>query len=322
MLRRLFQAALITAALALASSAGAAFALDKVKVGKSSGPMILAMVQYGQQAQIWETVGLEVESVQFAGEAQTMQSLASGSIEFGFGSGAGLAYPVKGVPASAVAAVAGPPYNLVLVVRPDSAIRGPGDLKGKIVGVTSAGSLTDWSVHELSRQMGWGHDGIEALPTGASRAGLAALKTGEIDGLLLAEGAAFEAQDHDQVRILLSFGDYIKSFHANIVFAANSVIARDPALVERFLKGWFRTVDYVLAHPDFGAKVGAETMGISEDAAQKAFKDEVVRMTTKDGSFDPAAIEVVRRTMKEMGVLETVPEAAALYSTRFVPVVR
>jgi NitT/TauT family transport system substrate-binding protein len=322
MLKRVLGVVLLAAMLGLACSASPAVALDTVKVGKSSGPMILAMVQYGQAAHIWETVGLEVESVQFAGEAQTMQALASGSIEFGFGSGAGLAYPVKGVPATAVAAVAGPPYNLVLVVKPDSPIRAPADLKGKIVGVSSAGSLTDWSVHELSRQMGWGAEGIEALPTGASRAGLAALKTGEINGLLLAEGAAFEAQDHDQVRILLSFGDYIKSFHANILFAANTVIASNPALVERFLKGWFKTVDYVLAHPDFGAKVGAETMGISEVAAKKAFNDEVVRMTTKDGSFDPAAIEVVRRTMKEMGVLETVPEASALYSTRFVPVVR
>jgi NitT/TauT family transport system substrate-binding protein len=322
MLRGLLRATLIAAVVVLAYGAGAARALDKVKVGKSSGPMILAMVQYGQEAHIWETVGLAVDSVQFAGEAQTMQALASGSVEFGFGSGAGLAYPVKGVPATAVAAVAGPPYNLVLVVRPDSTIRAPGDLKGKIVGVSSAGSLTDWSVHELSRQMGWGSAGIEALPTGASRAGLAALKTGEIDGLLLSEGAAFEAQDHDQVRIVLTFGDYVKSFHANILFAANTVIASNPALVERFLKGWFKTVDYVLAHPDFGAKVGAETLGISEEAARKAFNDEVVRMTTKDGSFDPAAIEVVRRTMQEMGVLEIVPEAAQLYSTRFVPVIR
>jgi NitT/TauT family transport system substrate-binding protein len=318
----LLRAILIVSILGISWGAVPAAALDKVKVGKSSGPMILAMVQYGQAAHIWETVGLEVESVQFAGEAQTMQALASGSVEFGFGSGAGLAYPVKGVPATAVAAVAGPPYNLVLVVRPDSPIHAPGDLKGKIVGVSSAGSLTDWSVHELSRQMGWGSDGIEALPTGASRAGLAALTTGEIGGLTLAEGAAYEAQDHGQARIILTFGDYIKSFHANILFAANSVIESNPALVERFLKGWFRTVDYVLAHPDFGAKVGAETTGISEDAAEKAFNDEVVRMTTKDGSFNPQAIEVVRRTMKEMGVLENVPEAAALYSTRFVPVVR
>ena len=42
MLKGLLRATLIAAALGLAGSGGAALALDKVKVGKSSGPMILA----------------------------------------------------------------------------------------------------------------------------------------------------------------------------------------------------------------------------------------------------------------------------------------
>ena len=305
------------AAAALASLAQAA-ALDTVKVGKSGPPMLLSLLELGQETGIWEKNGLTVVSVEFAGEAKTMQALAAGSIDLGFGSGAGLAFPVKGLPATAVAAMSGPPYMLVLVTAPKSAIRAADDLKGKTIGVSTVGSLTEWVVHELSRKLGWGSDGIKSLPIGGASAAMAALETAQIDGAVVGEAFGYESEDRGRARVMLSFGDRIGLFHSNVLYAANALIARDPHVVELFLKGWFETVAYARARPDEGAKVGARTLGVSLDAASRAYRDEVLRMASDDGVFDPAAVEVVRRSMKEMGILETVPAASALYSTRFV----
>jgi ABC-type nitrate/sulfonate/bicarbonate transport system substrate-binding protein len=227
---------------------------------------------------------------------------------------------VKGLPATAIAAMSGPPYMLVLIAAPKSPVRSADDLKGKTIGVSTVGSLTEWVTHELSRQMGWGSEGIKSLPIGGSSAAMAALETSQIDGAVVGEAFGFESQDRGRARIVLSFGERIRLFHSNVLFAANTLIARDPQVVERFLKGWFQTVAFARAHPAEGAKVGARTLGVSLDAATKAYGDEVLRMASDDGAFNPAAVEVVRRSMKEMGILETVPPAAALYSTRFVPV--
>ena len=149
MLKTILRAALVMAALAPAA------AQEKLKVGKSGGPMILTLVDLATEAGIWKELGLEIESVQFGGEAPTIQSLASDSIDLGFGSGPGLAYPVKGVPATAILAVNGAPHNMVLSVRVDTTMKSLDDLKGKTIGVTSAGSLTDWLAHEIARQKGW-----------------------------------------------------------------------------------------------------------------------------------------------------------------------
>jgi len=53
--------------------------------------------------------------------------------------------------------------------------------------------------------------------------------------------------------------------------------------------------------------------------AAKAF-DQDMKMMSEDGAFSRAAIEVIRRSLVELGILDKIPEASVLYSDRFVPV--
>src|SRR4029079_7306059 len=105
------------------------------------------------------------------GDPQRHPALAPGSIDVGLGSGPGLGFRAKGAPAIGVAAMYGPPANLALVLPFGSTVMTIADLKGKRIGVTTAGSLTDWLVRELSRQQGWGSDGIWITGLGAQRGG-------------------------------------------------------------------------------------------------------------------------------------------------------
>src|SRR5262249_56114613 len=129
-------------ALLLASSA-AAFALDKVKVGKAvPNSFAFSGVEVGIAAKKFEQEGLELEVSAFRGDAQLQQTLTARSVDFGFGSGPGMGFRVKGVPAIAVAAMYGPPANLALLVPANSPIKSVADLKGKPVGLPPPGSPT------------------------------------------------------------------------------------------------------------------------------------------------------------------------------------
>jgi ABC-type nitrate/sulfonate/bicarbonate transport system substrate-binding protein len=310
----------ILAALLIAGSAQAQSKLTKLRVGKSGGPLLLTLVELGQDADIWQKYGLDVTSIELAGEAKTMQALAAGAIDLGFGSGIGMAFPVKGVPATAVAAVSNAPNMLALVVPPNSPLKTVDDLKGKTIGVSTVGSLTEWVVKELSRQRGWGVGGIRPLPVGTPTNAFAAMATGQIDGDVTGAGSAFTAEEAGKARVLLTFGTYIKTFHANVLYAANTLIAKDPQAITAFLKGWFASLAYAHAHEDQAIKVAAETEHLSLTAATKAYPIEVFSMASKDGAFQPAAIAVIRRALKETGTLADVPPDDQLYSTRFVPV--
>src|ERR671930_168707 len=85
-----------------------------------------------------------------------------------------------------------------------------GDLKGKRIGVTTAGSLTDWLVRELSRQQGWGSEGIRILALGQMQARLAAIQRGELDGMVIESATRYQLEGAGQARNFLLFRDIAK----------------------------------------------------------------------------------------------------------------
>ena len=87
--------------------------------------------------------GLDVEIFDLAGDAKVQQALAADSIDIGLGSGPGLAFVPKGGASMGVAAFAGAPRNISVIVLNNSPIKSVADSKGKLVSVSTVGSLSD-----------------------------------------------------------------------------------------------------------------------------------------------------------------------------------
>src|SRR6202043_3461291 len=150
--------ALLLLGVLTAASAGAA---DKLRVGKAV-PEAFSFVplDIGMRKGFFQKYGIEAESIAFAGDAKLQQAMASDSIDVALGSGPAMAFIVKGSPVKAVAAMAGPPLLMAIVVRPDGA-KTVAELKGRKISVSTAGSLPYWLVSETSRRQGWGPKGME-----------------------------------------------------------------------------------------------------------------------------------------------------------------
>jgi ABC-type nitrate/sulfonate/bicarbonate transport system substrate-binding protein len=129
----------------------------------------------------------------------------------------------------------------------------------------------------------------------------------------------YEIQDAGQGTILMTFGEMVPNFHTHVVFARDEKIDKDPDLVRRFLKGWFTVAAYMRAHRPETVKATAATMRLSEKVVNQAY-DLEIGMMSADGQFDPKALEVTRSSLKDLGILDTVPATAALYTGKFVPV--
>jgi NitT/TauT family transport system substrate-binding protein len=150
-----------------ASSAGAA---EKLRVGKAV-PEAFSFVplDVGMRKGFFAKHGLEIEAIAFAGDARMQQAMASDSLDIALGSGPAMAFIVKGSPIKGVAAMAGPPLLLAIVVRPDGP-KTTAELKGKKISVSTAGSLTYWLVSETSRRQGWGPKASRSRPWAPCRA--------------------------------------------------------------------------------------------------------------------------------------------------------
>ena len=131
----------------------------------------------GMQTGIFAKHGLEIEASASAGDAKLQQLLTADSIDIGIGSGPGMAFTIKGVPAKAVAAMYGVPRNMAVMVGYDSDIKTIDDLKGKKLGCTTVGSLTHWIGDRINAVKGWGSSGIEVVAIGGMPPARAAIKT-------------------------------------------------------------------------------------------------------------------------------------------------
>src|SRR5262245_47082846 len=299
---------------------GEALALEKVRLGKAvPNSFAFGATEVGIEAKIFEAEGIEVEVTSFRGDAQLQQALAADSLDVGLGSGPGLGFRAKGAPAIGVAAMYGPPANLALVLPFGSPIRTVVDLKGKRIGVTTAGSLTDWLVRELSRQQRWGSDGMQILALGQMQARLAAIQRGELDGMVIEAATGYELEEAAKARNFLLFGDIAKDFYTHVIFATDVLIEKRPDLLRRFLRGWFKTIAFMRANKDFAVASEAKTIEVKPTIAAKIY-DAQISGFSADGAWNPAAIDVIRHSLKELGILSVVPEAEAIYNDQFVPV--
>jgi NitT/TauT family transport system substrate-binding protein len=306
--------ALGTGAMILGAPAGAA---EKLRVGKAV-PAAFSFVplDIGMRKGFFAKHGLEIESIAFAGDARMQQAMASDSLDIALGSGPAMAFIVKGAPIKAVAAMAGPPLLLAIVVRPDGP-KSAAELKGKKISVSTAGSLTYWLVSETSRRQGWGPKGIDIAPMGAMPGQIAAIKRGDIDGAIMDIGNAFELEKRGEGRILVRFTD-IKDFHIHVIFAADKLIAGRPEAVRGFLQGWFETVAFM-------RKNKAETVAIAKDVTNKDEEitarvyDELMPMFSDDGKFSPSALAALAKSYVELQLLPEEPDPARLYTEAFLP---
>jgi NitT/TauT family transport system substrate-binding protein len=299
--------------------AGSAWAAEPLKVGKSV-PQAFGFVplDIGVRNGIFQKNGVEIEILNFGGAPRLNEALTAGSVDLGLHSGADMVLITKGMPTMAVAAMAGPPLELTIFAGAGSGIEKPADLKGKKLSVSSITSLTGWLAAEFSRLQGWGPKGMELVQTGQVSASIAALAVHNIDALSIDVGTALFMQRQGKGRLMVKYGDYITDFHQYVISATNELIAERPDAVRGFLKGWFATIDFMAANKDNAVAIAADVQHVDPDIAAETY-EVMMRTFSRDGRFQPKALATLRRSFVELGLAETEPDMAKLYTEAYLP---
>ena len=301
----------------LVTPAGAA---EKLRVGKAVAfAWTFTPIEVGIQTGMFAKHGVEIEVSAFGGDARMQQALTADSIDVGIGSGPGMAFMAKGVPAKAVAAMAGVPRNMALMVNYNSAIRTVDDLRGKKLGVTTAGSLTDWIGKRINLLKGWGSSGIITVPIGGMQPARAAVKTGQIDGYIGALEVGYELEENKEWRVITSATPFVDHFITHVFFVRNDVIEKRPQAVRAYLKAWFETIAFMKANKDKTVEITSKVINLSPSVISRAY-DEQIGIFTADGTFEPQAVAMLKQSFIEMGLLKEIPDDKVLFTTQFVPV--
>ena len=309
----------LLAALLVGALPSFATAAELLRVGKSV-PEAFSFVplDVGMRVGLFRKYGVEIEASALAGGAKLQQALAADSLDIGLGSGPEMSAIQKGSPVKAVAAMAGAPRLLALLVRPDGPVKSVADLKGRKVAVTTVNSLTAWLVSELSRQQGWGPNGIDVVPLGATPGQFAALKTHQIDGLVADIATLLQAEANGNGKVLLRFGDLVKDFHIHVIFATDKLMAQRPDAVRAFLEAWFETIAFMRADKARTVEIAKDIIGVDPAIAARTY-DELMPMFSADGKFNPKALAVLSRSYVDLKILPSEPDMSKFYTEEFLP---
>lgn len=291
----------------------------KIAVAKVAEDFALMMGDYGNDLGIFKRDGVAPE-ISLIRQARMVQATVAGSVEVALASGATLAFAAKGVPLKAVAALSGPLSILVLVVRPDNSVPTVDALRGRVVAVTNLGSLTDWAVSQIAVDNGWEVAEIKRVAIGDTPALIAALRTGNVDGAVIDLAAALDLEERGEAKILVNFGDFVKNFQNQIVYASDQAIAEKPDAVRSFVKGWFETIDYARRNRAATVAFAQQALNVRESVAAKVY-DRLMASDffSTDGVIDPAVLPAMAKSFVELKLLPQKEDLSRFVTGQFLP---
>jgi NitT/TauT family transport system substrate-binding protein len=275
-------------------------------------------VNVGDQLGIFKRHGLDLKIVDFAGGSKMVQALTAGSIDMADGDGSQMAFVAKGVPMIAVCEDATTlPYTSVGIPW-DSLIKTKDDLKGKKIGVSAAGSMTDWLAQEFARKQGWKPDDILRVMIGSGSSAAAAFHDHQIDAYI-GGTTSFLAMAEKQVgRVLFPVSDYVGHMASGTLYASNHLIETNPDAIRAFLAGWLETTAFIRTHKAETVTIESAITGFSASVMAKEY-DIVNGMYSEDCKFDPESLATLKRSFVDLNLLSTPPDMSKLYTEAFLP---
>lgn len=310
-------------ALALGAAIGMppAAAGTSLVVGKANSEAESIMtVNVGDDAGIFKKHGLDLQIQDFnGGGSRIVQALTANSIDIAIGAGTQMSFVAKGAPMLAVCESTTTLPYFSIGVPWDSPIRTVDDLKGKKIGVSNPGTLTDWVAQELSRKKGWGPDGVMRVTVGGGiAASSAAFRAGQIDAYIGGTASFLVEADKKVGRMLIPVSDFVDNMASGTVFASNRLIQSNPDALRAFLAAWIETTKFVLANKEATIKSWHKVTGFPENIEAQLY--EIVKgMYNPSCRFDPESLATLRRSFVELKALDTEPDMSKLYTEAFLP---
>jgi NitT/TauT family transport system substrate-binding protein len=243
---------------------GQSLKVPYVSLSPTAGPLWIA-----HEAGLFKKHNVGVELLYIPGGSVIIQSIMSGDVKLAnmappsaigaWAKGADLTLIASGVDQLLENVVTGP------------AIKKPADLKGKKIGVSRYGSLTDMALREALRHYKLSADkDVTILQTGGEATRFAALTTGAIDGAMLSGDKKVQAEKLG-FHVVIDLSELPIYYPVNGIVASKKFVASNPELARNFLKGWLEGIKAFKTDKELSLKVLAKYLKLNDrDVLEKS----------------------------------------------------
>jgi NitT/TauT family transport system substrate-binding protein len=294
-------------------------AQPSVKIGTAvlgdyslAGPIIIAL-----EKGFFRQEGLNAEFIPFRGGPDLLKAVLSGDVLIGAtGSTDILVFREAGSPVKMIATHT-EGNHFTLNVAPD--VTAIGDLKGKAIGITRAGSTTWIFARMMAKQQGWDPErDVKIVALGALDAQLAALSRKEIAAFVWGDGGAV-TELQGKSKVLMRLDRFTPQWISQIDYASEDAIRKDPESIKKGLRGIFRALRFMKEHPDDAAPLAAKRLGWTPEAVLRAHKLSSP-LFPFDGSISVQALGSMQEVLLEYGVIKKRLPLEEHFTKDFVPV--
>ena len=306
---------------ALLLAAPLARADETIAVGKADAASTSFLpVHVGDKVGIFKKHGLTLKISDFTGGSKLSQAIVAGSIDIGLGAGTEMAFVAKGAPMKAVCDGLSPIPFIGVAVPYDSPVKKLDQLKGKKIGISSAGSLTDWLTKQLNQHQKWsGADAATPVAIGNGAAAvLAAFQTNAIDADISVTSNIFNWEEKHLGRLVAPASDFVGNIAASTTYASQNFIDKHPNELRGFLAGWLETIDYLVSHKAETVKIESEVTHYSEAVMTKEY-ELTAKKFSRDCKFDSEALNNLKRAFVDQKLVDAPPDMSKLYTEAFLP---
>ncbi|WP_218079680.1 ABC transporter substrate-binding protein [Anthocerotibacter panamensis] len=202
-----------------------------------------------------------------------------------------------------------------IVARGASSVR---DLKGKRVSV-EFGTVWQYLLLRALDLNGLTEKDIR-LTNASGDAGTAAFIGGKLDALAIGEPALSRATQDGKAKIIFDSRQLPGELIDGVTFDAQ-VVARRPEDIKKFMRAWFRGVDFLYSNPKEASAIVGKTLRVPAQQVLTLLKvDRVLTLTeNKEAFFNPKSpLSVLKNTrlnaqfLQKRRLLKTIPDLGAL----------
>jgi NitT/TauT family transport system substrate-binding protein len=202
-----------------------------------------------QQAGYFKEEGLNVHSVTIASGGTLMVAiLTSGHADLVVSGVAAIMRAIdRGAP---VTVVAGFQNKIDFALIGSKRVKQLEDLRGKTVGVTSAGSFSEFAVLEALKRRGFVRDkDYTLIAAGSTHLRIGALKGGKVDAIPLSSGERQTLED-EGYPVLLEVGKVVPEIPLAVLVAGKQFAAKEPELVARFIRALGKSMQLIKSNKE------------------------------------------------------------------------
>jgi ABC-type nitrate/sulfonate/bicarbonate transport system substrate-binding protein len=307
--------AFLTAVVLFMAAAPRADAAEAIKVGTVGATIgaFDAAVYEGE----FDKAGISVEKIVFSSGVDAIAALVSNSIDLFIGSYEHVLRQIdKGLDVKAFALISNT-QGYKLITRTDSPYRSLADLKGKAVGVTKVGSLSDTVLRKLIAEAGLNPDrDVEIINGGTGATMVGALESGNIAAGMIFEPLSSELLGSGKYRLL----HYAGYETAGLVIMGTEKWAESHAGEFRSFLGVIRKENVKVAKDPgaFAPLYRKDFPGLNDDVLTQAIANTLERSPSSLVISDAAAEDVLNGQL-ERGLISRKIEKSEAVDDSYLP---